>query len=559
MPPSWRTTSRRSAPSPDDDGETSAGKSSQQPSQEISKGEETSGTDNDSDGADNKDGDNDDGRSEGNTGGNGDRRLLQEDNGALGQRRQRRRRVDRQQQEPERCGEVTALLDILQHPDTRRNMQHEAVIPIFSNGNYQQQRSFSVGGAVHTTTTPTSNTTATTTATAKVVADHHGNNRRTFDGSSSPSTASVADGRILLVAERKEAEEEDEDESEGGADGGSSAEEEEEEEAGALPSGFIPNVAFENATSVRFVFSARLDPPSSSLSSSSGTGSGNSNGYGGGNRGGNRGKWNGNRRNDNNNNRNRNMLRLSDELSGEPFSTTGLYVGHHGAVNIVDAFMGRDIEAKPGSSASIRNIPPKDGLFSTRDTAAVVQKGVDGAWDAVDDDADEDERARDESALRVNVGRDGSGSVQSGRRKGREVRHKRRGGNSSNNKAPPATKKPIFGSLETTWAPLTRIRQEHAPMPAPETKCMQVFGGVHNYKTKMCEVYERLSAICVQVMTVAHVCCVLLFCVCCVLCYPFCCHCYVGGLLMQIRYVPVGIVSHAHTVCVLVQHPPCLF
>lgn len=57
---------------------------------------------------------------------------------------------------------------------------------------------------------------------------------------------------------------------------------------------------------------------------------------------------------------------------------------------------------------------------------------------------------------------------------------------------------PIVHSLETAWAPLTRIRVEHAPMPAPETKCMQVFGGVHNYKTKMCEVYERLSRICVQ-------------------------------------------------------------
>ena len=28
---------------------------------------------------------------------------------------------------------------------------------------------------------------------------------------------------------------------------------------------------------------------------------------------------------------------------------------------------------------------------------------------------------------------------------------------------------------------------------------VQVFGGVHNYKTKMCEVYERLSRVCVQV------------------------------------------------------------
>eukprot|EP00903_Cladosiphon_okamuranus_P017697 g16296.t1 len=58
---------------------------------------------------------------------------------------------------------------------------------------------------------------------------------------------------------------------------------------------------------------------------------------------------------------------------------------------------------------------------------------------------------------------------------------------------------PILVEMQTEWTPLTRIREEHAPMPAPETKCMQVFGGVHNYKTKMCEVYERLSGVCVQV------------------------------------------------------------
>ncbi|CAM9466158.1 unnamed protein product, partial [Ectocarpus fasciculatus] len=58
---------------------------------------------------------------------------------------------------------------------------------------------------------------------------------------------------------------------------------------------------------------------------------------------------------------------------------------------------------------------------------------------------------------------------------------------------------PVLAEMVTEWTPLTRIREEHAPMPAPETKCMQVFGGVHNYKTKMCEVYERLSHVCVQV------------------------------------------------------------
>lgn len=32
----------------------------------------------------------------------------------------------------------------------------------------------------------------------------------------------------------------------------------------------------------------------------------------------------------------------------------------------------------------------------------------------------------------------------------------------------------LFAKMETEWTPLTRIREEHAPMPAPETKCMQV-------------------------------------------------------------------------------------
>ena len=32
----------------------------------------------------------------------------------------------------------------------------------------------------------------------------------------------------------------------------------------------------------------------------------------------------------------------------------------------------------------------------------------------------------------------------------------------------------LFVKMETGWTPLTRIREEHAPMPAPETKCMQV-------------------------------------------------------------------------------------
>ncbi|CAM9543768.1 unnamed protein product, partial [Ectocarpus sp. 12 AP-2014] len=33
---------------------------------------------------------------------------------------------------------------------------------------------------------------------------------------------------------------------------------------------------------------------------------------------------------------------------------------------------------------------------------------------------------------------------------------------------------PVLAEMVTEWTPLTRIREEHAPMPAPETKCMQV-------------------------------------------------------------------------------------
>lgn len=47
------------------------------------------------------------------------------------------------------------------------------------------------------------------------------------------------------------------------------------------------------------------------------------------------------------------------------------------------------------------------------------------------------------------------------------------------------------------WA-LSQLTTTILSLPPP-TITLQVFGGVHNYKTKMCEVYERLSGVCVQV------------------------------------------------------------
>ncbi|CAB1098907.1 unnamed protein product [Ectocarpus sp. CCAP 1310/34] len=41
-------------------------------------------------------------------------------------------------------------------------------------------------------------------------------------------------------------------------------------------------------------------------------------------------------------------------------------------------------------------------------------------------------------------------------------------------KKAPAAAAPVLAEMVTEWTPLTRIREEHAPMPAPETKCMQV-------------------------------------------------------------------------------------
>lgn len=73
------------------------------------------------------------------------------------------------------------------------------------------------------------------------------------------------------------------------------------------------------------------------------------------------------------------------------------------------------------------------------------------------------------------VGVAGAGAGSSGKSsvfaRLREERHRwaLKGGGGAASK-----KSPIFASLETEWTPLTRIREEHAPMPAPETKCMQV-------------------------------------------------------------------------------------
>lgn len=47
---------------------------------------------------------------------------------------------------------------------------------------------------------------------------------------------------------------------------------------------------------------------------------------------------------------------------------------------------------------------------------------------------------------------------------------------------------PIVAEMETEWAPLTRIREEHAPMPAPETKCMQVCVGGRAWCCVLCAV-----------------------------------------------------------------------
>ncbi|CAN0286099.1 unnamed protein product, partial [Ectocarpus sp. 8 AP-2014] len=174
---------------------------------------------------------------------------------------------------------------------------------------------------------------------------------------------------------------EDEEETVGDEEGG--GEEDDGLAAAALPAGFIPEAAFDDAPSVRFVFSARLDPaPTSSKGNKKG-----SQGGGGGASGG------------------RERLLLQSEEEGK-------------------------------------------ARWRWR-------------W-----------RRR--------------GETEDGRRRMKK-------------KKAASAAAPVLAEMVTEWTPLTRIREEHAPMPAPETKCMQVFGGVHNYKTKMCEVYERLSRVCVQV------------------------------------------------------------
>lgn len=67
------------------------------------------------------------------------------------------------------------------------------------------------------------------------------------------------------------------------------------------------------------------------------------------------------------------------------------------------------------------------------------------------------------------------------------------------------TKTPyIHISYETLLIVLTLPHR--IPIPLSLTLNPKVFGGVHNYKTKMCEVYERLSGICVQVRDSSEAC-----------------------------------------------------
>lgn len=207
-----------------------------------------------------------------------------------------------------------------------------------------------------------------------------------------------------------------------------------EEEPATLPPEFIPDVAFDEAPSVRFVFSARLDPVHSPPGASRNRGHKRRKGVGKGTR---KGKGEGESKDDGH------RRGLSPEASD-------LEQEHHGDGEVGVA------SSHPTTVHGAQGFQ-SDGVQGTRGSH---NPGV--QW-------------------RRRAGK-GHGNGGAGNGRGRR-----------------APAKPIFGTLETGWTPLTRIRQEHAPMPAPETKCMQVFGGVHNYRTKMCEVYERLSRVCVQV------------------------------------------------------------
>lgn len=252
-----------------------------------------------------------------------------------------------------------------------------------------------------------------------------------------PAPALSAEDGILMERESKVEESE------------TSGQEGSETDEDALPAGFIPEVGFEDAPSIRFVFSARLDPVylNSKNSGSDITSSSN----------------NGDARTGNKGTRGRRNTRRLDGHGEE---------GH---------------------------LPSNHGHLGRRELLGVVASDAAGV---ADDPA---------SSLNLGVTKGNKqgkstdsnkwGNVKPGNHYGERGTNwrKRIAKGKKKRRAHHAHRAPILAELETGWAPLTRIRQEHAPMPAPETKCMQIFGGVHNYRTKMCEVYERLSRICVQV------------------------------------------------------------
>lgn len=163
-------------------------------------------------------------------------------------------------------------------------------------------------------------------------------------------------------------EEKDEQEDISGDDVNGAGGEEEEEEV-ALPPGFIPDVAFDDAPSVRFVFSARLEPapplPNQSNKRSEGA----------------RGKGDGR-------------------------------IGYDG-----DGSRERRLVERPGWRRRRLLLRRRRRRRQSAPAAAAVA------------------------------------AADAGRRNGA-----------------------IVAEMETEWTPLTRIREEHAPMPAPDTKCMQVRG-----------------------------------------------------------------------------------
>lgn len=153
-------------------------------------------------------------------------------------------------------------------------------------------------------------------------------------------------------------------------EGGDGEEEEEEEAAAALPLGFIPEVAFDDAPSVRFVFSATLEP--------------------------------------------------------------------------APAFPNRSNKRSNGGG-SVDAAGDGDGDGEGSRERRLVDDGGEWWWWRR-------RRRRSQRVLAVPATK-AAATAAAGRRDG-----------------------VIVAEMETEWTPLTRIREEHAPMPAPETKCMQVRG-----------------------------------------------------------------------------------